>query len=720
MVGWPSLTQISGAIQNPWQTLGDPELKQGQVAVYQDRGRRGMPVVSSGNYASVYRISCQSKTYAVRCFTRAVDGQGKRYTELDTYLKSKPSQVFVGFEYLENEILVAGARYPIVKMEWVNGKPLDIFVRDNLGSPKALTDIAARWREVMISLRSAGIAHNDLQHGNVMVQENRSIRLVDYDSMFLPQYGGQESPENGHPNFQHPLKTSKNYNKSIDNFPALVIYVSLLAIAADPGLFNKFYNDDNLIFRKVDYADPANSACFQALKNNPDNTVRQLVARLEQYCSLPVDSAPELEETLKQLPNAVPPVPAPPAAPPARPAAPWPGVSLFSNAIQNPLHTFGDWELKQGQLAVYESGGRKGMPVVSSGNFAAVYQISGQSRSHAVRCFTRTVNDQRDRYTQLDDYLKSTHPPAFVEFEYLENGIRVAGTWYPVVKMEWVNGKPLDKFVRDNLDSPSTLTGIAARWRGVVSSLRALNIAHNDLQHGNVMVQEDRSIRLVDYDAMFLPQYSGQDSPENGHQNFQHPLKTSKNYNERIDNFPALVIYVSLRAIAADPGLFNKFYNDDNLIFRKVDYADPANSACFQALKNNPDDTVRQLVARLEQYCSLPVDSVPELEEILKQPPSSAPNGTPAPNSAPVPAPPPTGSAYRDLLQSGQRTAPTSEQKLVALTCRGCGQTSPSDLIYCENPNCIAALQTGHRFCAGCGSRNPPNAVYCPECGRAA
>ena len=312
----------------------------------------------------------------------------------------------------------------------------------------------------------------------------------------------------------------------------------------------------------------------------------------------------------------------------------WPGIAEFSSAIQNPVRCFADPELSSGELAVYDRGGRAGMPVVSAGNFAAVYRVSNQGRSFAVRCFTRAVNDQHARYGQLDTFLRATLPPAFVEFEYLEQGILVAGDWYPLVKMEWVNGEPMNKFVESNLNTPNSLQIVAARWRGLVSALGSLNIAHNDLQHGNVMVQQDRSLRLVDYDAMFLPQYAGQASPENGHQHFQHPLKTSQNYNESVDNFPALVIYVSLLALAADPGLWNRFYNDDNLLLRRVDYGDPANSQCFQALKSSQDDTVRYLTAYLEQCCSFQVEAVPNLESIL-----NTQQGQPAP--APIAAPPP-------------------------------------------------------------------------------
>ena len=437
----------------------------------------------------------------------------------------------------------------------------------------------------------------------------------------------------------------------------------------------------------------------------------------------------------------------------------WPGIAEFSSAIQNPVRCFADPELSSGELAVYDRGGRAGMPVVSAGNFAAVYRVSNQGRSFAVRCFTRAVNDQHARYGQLDTFLRATLPPAFVEFEYLEQGILVAGDWYPLVKMEWVNGEPMNKFVESNLNTPNSLQIVAARWRGLVSALGSLNIAHNDLQHGNVMVQQDRSLRLVDYDAMFLPQYAGQASPENGHQHFQHPLKTSQNYNESVDNFPALVIYVSLLALAADPGLWNRFYNDDNLLLRRVDYGDPANSQCFQALKSSQDDTVRYLTAYLEQCCSFQVEAVPNLESILNtqqgQPapaPIAAPPPMPAPAAVvppppappppmpappmpapaavvpPPPAPPPPMPAPAAVvppppappppMPAPPPVAPPVMAAPPSVPCPRCGLPNPANLIYCGNSQCLATLYSGNRFCSSCGTQTPVNARFCPACGR--
>ena len=324
----------------------------------------------------------------------------------------------------------------------------------------------------------------------------------------------------------------------------------------------------------------------------------------------------------------------------------WPGITDFSEAIQNPRLCFKGSELEAGTVAVNQ----RGMPLVYSGSFACVYSVSVVG-AFAVRCFTREVKDQQTRYNQLSDYLINVLPPSFVHFEYLEDGISFRGRSYPIVKMEWVEGEVLSKFVGSRLKEPDTLRRIAAQWRGgTTASLRGLRIAHNDLQHGNVMVQGDGNIRLVDYDGMFLPQFHGERSPELGHKNYQHPLRSSADYGDYVDNFPILVIYLSLLAVAAEPNLWS-FYNDDNLIFTGNDYTDPGSSALFNRLKSSPDPTVAKLTERLEECCVLPVEKVPDLETILQDiPPSPAPSSlpkasaaksAPAKKSAPAAAPRP-------------------------------------------------------------------------------
>ena len=103
---------------------------------------------------------------------------------------------------------------------------------------------------------------------------------------------------------------------------------------------------------------------------------------------------------------------------------------------------------------------------------------------------------------------------------------------------------------------------------------------------------------------------AGSAAPSWGHRNYQHPERSADDYGEYIDNFPSLVIYLSLLAVASDPNLWD-FYNDDNLIFTRSDYADPGNSEVFQRLKSSGDATVAKLSESLEECCRMPVEEVP-------------------------------------------------------------------------------------------------------------
>ena len=368
----------------------------------------------------------------------------------------------------------------------------------------------------------------------------------------------------------------------------------------------------------------------------------------------------------------------------------WPQQTDFTSAIQNPSVCFADSDLKNGEVAK----GRNNYTLMFSGRFATVYKVSTGGKDHAVRCFTNTVDDQHERYGNLSNFLNhQARPDSFVDFEYVDKGITVGGEWYPIVKMEWVKGFRLDQYVKDNLDKPAELQALCLRWRASVGALRGLGIAHNDLQHGNVMVQDDR-IRMVDYDGIFLPNSKGP-TKELGHKNYQHPARKADNYDERIDNFPALVIYLSLLALRVDPSLWGnidptgsvkaRFYNQDNLILTKEDFEEPSNSECFLALKNSQNPIVCRLTSYLAEYCDLPVDQVPDLEIIMRAVDADEPKaprvggvsntstGRPGGAASNIPSSPPSASPGGSPLKpppisAGQAARPVTPT----------GQTSPA------------------------------------------
>ncbi len=285
----------------------------------------------------------------------------------------------------------------------------------------------------------------------------------------------------------------------------------------------------------------------------------------------------------------------------------------YTAAMQNPGVRFNHPELAGGRTAQNGSG----QPIVYAGQFASVYRITTNGRDHAVRCFVSEAPDRQQRYHAIGHYLNMLRPPGFVAFEYLDRELLVGGERHPVVKMDWVEGLTLERYIDANRNSTAAIQALSVAWRKLMADLLALPLAHNDLQHGNVIVTPTGEIRLVDYDGVFIPTFRGLPSPELGHRNYQHPHRTAQDYGEDIDNFPALVIYLSLLAVSRDPSLWGRFHNGDNLLFTRKDLENPGATPLWSALASCPDPTARKLTAELRRYCRLPVARAPTLGQVL-------------------------------------------------------------------------------------------------------
>jgi formylglycine-generating enzyme required for sulfatase activity len=298
----------------------------------------------------------------------------------------------------------------------------------------------------------------------------------------------------------------------------------------------------------------------------------------------------------------------------------WPLSQDYNEAVQNPALRFSDAELKQTEAR----GNAIGIPMARSGNFADVYEMTGPGgKKWAVKCFTREVPDLRERYAAISAYLKQANLPFMVDFSYLEQGIKVKGQWYPVLKMDWVEGLGLNEFVKQQADNPPVLDLLAQIWLRLAQRLREAKMAHCDLQHGNVLLvpgSQARSlaVRLIDYDGMFVPALAQTKSGEVGHPAYQHPQRLREGtYNAEVDRFPHLVIYTALRSLMVGGRyLWNKYDNGDNLLFRQADLDDPGKSALFAELLKLDDAELRKLVQGLAQSTQKPLEQTPLLDEL--------------------------------------------------------------------------------------------------------
>ena len=308
MTAYPAAGDYYKAVQAPARVFTVPKLQAAEF-VWDSLG----PTLARGSSAVVFQASVEGTPQALRCYIRNDASSRDRYSALDAYLAAYDLSPYVsGTTWLDGAIQVNRATWPVLTMDWIDGRTLNEYVDFLVTSSNAaaLTTLAAKWRALVALMQSSEFTHGDLQHGNVMVDQDGRLRLVDFDGVWIPQLAGQSPPtEFGHPNYQHPLQHV--WGRWLDTFSALVIYLSLVALGKDPGLWLALYNSKNLLFAKNDFFPPFKTEAWKQLAAMGDPQVDELVRRLQECCDPDWVSTGSLEMTLDRQ-----------AVTPARPSIP--------------------------------------------------------------------------------------------------------------------------------------------------------------------------------------------------------------------------------------------------------------------------------------------------------------------------------------------------------------------------------------------------------------
>ena len=232
----------------------------------------GEPVMTSGNFAVVFKMKDErdGKLYAVKCFTKEQEGRAESYKQIIEELNGISSPYLIPIKYLENELFVDTNNsneneFPILLMDWVDGKPLDKYLRQNLKKKKALEKFLINYYQLAKWLIAQPFAHGDLKPDNILVKKDGNIVLVDYDGMYVPAMTGKKSREVGSPDFCHPQRNEDKFDEHIDDFSILSILLSLCVFFIKPSFLKKIGAEDRLLFSKNDYVDINKSNAFRSI-----------------------------------------------------------------------------------------------------------------------------------------------------------------------------------------------------------------------------------------------------------------------------------------------------------------------------------------------------------------------------------------------------------------------------------------------------------------------
>ena len=251
----------------------------------------------------------------------------------------------------------------------------------------------------------------------------------------------------------------------------------------------------------------------------------------------------------------------------------YPLISEYIEAIKAAKENFD--ELKNLRPVLDEDG----EPVMTSGNFAVVFKMKDEQtgKLHAVKCFLKEQEGRAEAYRMIAEELESVNSTFLTPIKYLDKELFVDSnnsdeTEFPVLLMDWVEGMTLDKYILEHIDDEYELAFLAYQFCRLAMWLMPQPFAHGDLKPDNILVKDDGTLVLVDYDGMYVPAMKGQKARELGSPDFRHPSRTEDFFDEHIDDFSLASILLSLKAISLQPTLLEEYGASDRLLFSEKDY----------------------------------------------------------------------------------------------------------------------------------------------------
>ena len=264
----------------------------------------------------------------------------------------------------------------------------------------------------------------------------------------------------------------------------------------------------------------------------------------------------------------------------------YPSISDYIEALRDAEDSLS--ELKDLRL-VYDD---QGYPIMSSGNFAVVFKMQAPTGEyHALKCFLRDQEERSERYRLIAEELQYVQSTYLVKFRYLESELFVdvpntGGEEYPVLLMDWVDGIPLDRYLKTIINNGYEKDLLAYRFSLLARWLVTQPFAHGDLKPDNICVRDDGSLILLDYDGMYVPALSGRKPLEQGSPHYRHPLRSTLPFDEHIDDYSLSLILLSLRAIAFDETLYVRYSSSEYLLLSEQDQLNPYTSPVFKELNH--------------------------------------------------------------------------------------------------------------------------------------
>lgn len=263
---------------------------------------------------------------------------------------------------------------------------------------------------------------------------------------------------------------------------------------------------------------------------------------------------------------------------------------------------------------------RNGRLIRYTGGFCLVVPFESINGRVAIRCWHTGIGDCQNRSRAISEFIRNNPSPYFVDFEYIDDGIMTPMGSQPIVKMEWIEGITLKEYIDVNIKDESRLRRLADTFLEMVKYLHQANVSHGDLQHGNIIVNRDGKLCLVDYDSMFVPALQHCEDEIKGLAGYQAPARRKNKYlSPYADYFSEWIIYTSIIVFATYPHLWEELqvYNTETLLFSSKDIEEKCSSELFRELCKDPN--ISPFIEKIKEYIDAPtLENIEPLDNFVR------------------------------------------------------------------------------------------------------
>ena len=331
----PNKNDIINAVKNSKIFLKIPSLQGADVK----RKLNDQPLFFTGGFNMVFKLTKNDETWALRVWHTGFKQQKDRFRAISNYLELQNLPYFADFIYDEKGLLVAGEFIDTIRMKWFDYDSLKDYIEKNLRDKRRLQNLANAFLIMCEDLHKHRISHGDLQHGNILVDNYGNIKLIDYDSVCVPNIAGENELVTGLRGYQHPSRLNSINKASLkaDYFSELIIYLSLCGFAENPELWHKFNVKDTevLLFSEEDFKNFQYSDVYAELYSIKSCRIHDLLSVCIDYLSKSSYLDLEHFQTINDLPN-----PPRPMRTTTNPPKQLQTLSAYCNKCGKPYHNF--------------------------------------------------------------------------------------------------------------------------------------------------------------------------------------------------------------------------------------------------------------------------------------------------------------------------------------------------------------------------------------------